>query len=58
MTPKSPDQLRKELERQNEQPAKPGHERTAEGMEAPVPSKRELLANLEKLAKPKNRPDP
>jgi hypothetical protein len=50
MTPKSPDELREELERQNEQPAKPGHERTAEGMEVPIPSKHELLDNLKKLS--------
>lgn len=52
MTPKSPDELRRQIERQNETLAKPGHEKTAEGMEVPVPLKRELLANLEKLAKP------
>src|SRR5205823_1173737 len=42
MTPKSPDELRRQLERKNETLAKPGHEYTAEGMEVPVPSKHKL----------------
>jgi hypothetical protein len=52
MPPKKPSQLREELERQNEQPAKPGYQRTAEGMEVPVPTWREVLGNLTKLSKP------
>ena len=57
MTPKSPEELRRQLERKNETLAKPGHEYTSEGMEVPVPSKRELLTNLEKLAKPQKGKD-
>jgi len=58
MTPKSPDELRRQLERKNETLAKPGHEYTAEGIEVPIPERRELLANLEKLAKPQQPPKP
>ena len=56
MAPKSPDELRRQLERKNETLAKPGHEFTAEGKEVPIPKRSELLANLTKLAKP-SKPD-
>lgn len=52
MTPKTPDELRRQIERQNETLAKPGHEKTAEGKEVPVPKRRDFFGNLEKISKP------
>jgi hypothetical protein len=51
MPPKTPKDLREQVEAQNEQPATPGHERTAEGMEARTPSRREFFGNLRKVAR-------
>lgn len=52
MPPKTPEELREQVERQNAAPAAPGHERTAEGMETRVPGRDEFFGNLEKLVKP------
>ena len=52
MPPKTPSELREQIERNNEQPSEPGHERTAEGMEARTPKRREFFGNLEKVARP------
>jgi hypothetical protein len=52
MTPKTPSELKDQIEKQNEQPAEAGHERTAEGKEVPTPKRRDFLGNLEKASKP------
>lgn len=51
--PKTSEELREQIEAQQGQPAEPGNERTAEGMETRTPQSREFLGNLEKTAKPK-----
>lgn len=51
--PKTPEQLKAELEAQNEQPAREGHDRTAEGVSVPRPERSEFFDNLEKVSKPK-----
>lgn len=53
MPPKKPNELREQIERENEQPSDAGHERTAEGMETPTPSEDDFFANLKKASKPK-----
>lgn len=53
MPPKTPDELREQIEARNEQPATDGSSRTAEGMEARTPSRREFFGNLRKAIKPK-----
>lgn len=52
MAPKSPDELREQIEKQNAEPMKEGSERTAEGQEVPIPSRKDFLGNLEKVSKP------
>ena len=52
MPPKTPDELREQIEKQNEdQPAK-GSDRTAEGIEVPTPSREGFLGNLKKVTRP------
>ena len=53
MTPKTPRELREQVEEQAKQPTKPGHTRTAEGEEVPTPERRELFDNLRRLGEPK-----
>ena len=53
MPPKTPKQLREEVEKANEQPATEGYEYTAEGKRVPTPSKGDFFSNLEKASKPK-----
>jgi hypothetical protein len=56
MPPKKPDELREQIEAQNEQPAiGEGMERTAEGAEVRTPSRREFFANLRKASKPEGK---
>ena len=55
MPPKTPEQLRREIEAQQGNPAEDGYEYTAEGAKVRTPDERELLGNLEKVAKPKRR---
>lgn len=50
MPPKTPRELREQIEAQQNEPATPGHERTAEGMEVETPTRRELFGNLRKVA--------
>jgi hypothetical protein len=50
--PKTPEELKKQAEQQNEQPAKEGHSRTAEGLEVPNPARSQFFADLEKASKP------
>jgi hypothetical protein len=52
--PKTPEELREQLERENEQPAEPGHDRTAEGEVVPTPMREAFLDNLEKVSRPEN----
>ena len=52
MPPKTPSELREQLERENAQPAEPGHDRTAEGETVPTPTREVFLGNLEKVSKP------
>lgn len=52
MPPKTPDELREQIEKQNEQPAKEGHERTAEGLSVETPSRGDFFGNLDKISKP------
>ena len=52
MPPKTPSELREQIERANEQPAKPGHERSAEGEEVRTPERVEFFSNLEKVSAP------
>lgn len=53
MPPKTPRELREQVEEQAKKPTKPGHTRTAEGEEVPTPERGELLDNLRRLSKPK-----
>ena len=57
MPPKTPSELREQIEAQQNEPAAPGHERTAEGMEVETPTQSELVENLRKVSKslPKRR---
>ncbi len=49
--PKTPDELREQLERENEdQPAEEGKSRTAEGLEVDDPSRGDFFGNLDKVA--------
>ena len=52
MPPKTPQELKEQLERENAQPAKKGNERTAEGQEVPPPTRGDFFKNLEKVSKP------
>jgi hypothetical protein len=49
--PKTPKQLREEIEAQQAEETAEGHERTAEGLETPTPSRDDFLANLGKVTK-------
>ncbi len=52
MPPKTPSELKEQIEKQNrENPPAPGHSRTAEGLEVPNPTRGHLLGNLEKVSK-------
>lgn len=53
--PKSPDELKEQIEKANEEaPAVPGHERTAEGLEVHPPKRSDFFSNLEKVSKQKS----
>jgi hypothetical protein len=52
MAPKTPAELKDQIEKQNEQSAEPGHERTSEGKEVETPKRGDFLRNLEKASKP------
>jgi hypothetical protein len=53
MAPKTPEELRKQLERENERPAEKAKSRTAEGVEVRTPTREEFFGNLEKVSEPK-----
>jgi hypothetical protein len=52
MPPKTPNELREQIEQQNEQPAETGHERTAEGLDVETPKRDDFFGNLNKISKP------
>jgi len=61
MPSKTPSELREQIEAQQNEPAAPGHERTAEGMEVETPKHGEFFGNLRKIARkplPKRRSSP
>jgi hypothetical protein len=49
MTPKNPDKLREQVEAQQGEPAESGHDRTAEGLETPTPTKGAFFGNLKRV---------
>lgn len=52
MPPKTPSELNEQIKKANEQtPAIPGNERTAEGLEVQPPKRDDFFSNLEKVAK-------
>lgn len=52
--PKTPSELKEQIENANEQPpAVPGNERTAEGLEVRPPPRADFFSNLEKVSKKK-----
>lgn len=51
MPPKTPKELREQIEAQQNKPAEEGYEWSAEGMKVRTPSEGELLGNLAKVAK-------
>lgn len=51
MPPKTPSELKKQIEKANEEaPAARGHERTAEGLDVPTPTRDDFFSNLEKVS--------
>ena len=52
MAPKTPEELKEQIERENEQPAEEGKDRTAEGLEVEPPSRERFFSDLEKASKP------
>jgi hypothetical protein len=54
MTPKTPNELREQVEKQNAEnpPAVEGNERTAEGLEVTPPERDEFFENLRKVTRP------
>ena len=52
MTPKTPSELKEQIEKQQDEPTKPGHDRTAEGKEVPAPKREDFFGNLQKASKP------
>jgi hypothetical protein len=55
MPPKTPSELREQIERANEEPARPGYTRTAEGLEIPEPKRDELFGALEEVSEPEQK---
>jgi hypothetical protein len=49
--PKTPEELKAEIERENKQPAPDGKERTAEGEEVETPKRKDFFGNLEKASR-------
>jgi hypothetical protein len=52
MPPKTPSELNEQIERQQDEPAATGHERTAEGEDVETPSRDDFFGNLEKASRP------
>lgn len=55
MPPKTPSELKEQIDRENEKPAREGHERTAEGLNVETPKADDFFGNLEKVSKPESR---
>jgi hypothetical protein len=56
MPPKTPKQLREQIEAQQDKPAEEGYEWSAEGLKVRTPDEGELFGNLEKVARPPKKP--
>jgi hypothetical protein len=56
MPPKTPKELREQIEAQQGKSAEEGYEYTAEGVKVRTPSEDELLGNLAKVAKAPKKP--
>jgi hypothetical protein len=54
MAPKTPKELKEQIDAQLDQPARPGHDRTAEGLSVPKPKRGDFFKNLEKVSKPEH----
>lgn len=53
MAPKTPSEIKEQLGRENAAgDVTEGRERTAEGLDVPVPSRDDFFGNLEKVSKP------
>jgi hypothetical protein len=52
MPPKTPNELKEQLDQQNEDPPADDQDRTAEGLEVPRPSREDFFSNLEKAGRP------
>jgi hypothetical protein len=52
MAPKTPEELKEQLERENAKPHSEDRDRTAEGMSVPRPAREDFLDNLKKLSEP------
>lgn len=52
MAPKTPSELREQLERENEDQPADGKSKTAEGLEVENPSRGDFFGNLEKVSRP------
>lgn len=52
MPPKTPSELREQIERENEEQPAEGKSLTAGGMETPNPKRSEFFSNLEKASRP------
>lgn len=50
MTPKTPNELREQLEHENEQPTSEGQDKSAEGIALPRPERDDFFGNLAKLS--------
>ena len=55
MAPKTPDELREQIEKQNKNQPE-GESRTAEGKKVPTPTRGDFFRNLGKAGKPDSRP--
>ena len=50
--PKTPDELREQLERENEKPHSDDRDLTAEGLSVPRPARSDFFGNLAKVSEP------
>jgi hypothetical protein len=51
MAPRTPKEFKEQIENQNEQPARRGRSRTAEGLSVPKPKRGDFFKNLERVSK-------
>jgi hypothetical protein len=52
MTPKTPKELKDQIERQNENQPADGKDRTAEGLEVDKPTRSDFFKNLDSASRP------